>query len=245
MNEEWIIGRHPVTEAIRSGRAINKIWLNKEGKGLSELLDLIKINGLSFQFVPRQKLDQLAKSGQHQGVVAAIAAYQYATLDVLFARAAARDEKPFFMMLDNLEDPHNLGSILRTADASGCHGVIIPKRRAVGLTSVVAKASTGAIEYVPVARVANLAATIDQLKKRGVWFIGTAAEAEMDFAAADYSLPICLVIGNEGEGMSALVRKKCDFLVSIPMCGRVTSLNASVAASLLMYEAFRKRSSGE
>ncbi|CAM3233030.1 23S rRNA (guanosine(2251)-2'-O)-methyltransferase RlmB [Sporolactobacillus spathodeae] len=245
MSDEWIIGRHPVSEAIRSGRAINKIWLNKEGKGFSELLDLIKGSGIAYQFVPRQKIDQLAQSSQHQGVVASIAAYQYAEIDDLFACAASRGQQPFFVMLDNLEDPHNLGSILRTADACGCHGIIIPKRHSVGLTSVVAKASTGAIEYVPVARIANLASTMEQLKKRGVWFAGTAADGEVDYGAADYSVPICLVIGNEGEGMSSLVRKKCDFLLSIPMVGKVTSLNASVAAGLLMYEVFRKRGAGE
>jgi 23S rRNA (guanosine2251-2'-O)-methyltransferase len=241
MSDEWIIGRHPVSEAIRSGREINKVWLNKEGRGLGDLLDLIKSNGISAQFVPKQKLDQLSKSAQHQGVVASIAAYRYAELDDLFALAESRGEQPFFMMLDNVEDPHNLGSILRTADASGCHGVIIPKRHSVGLTSVVAKASTGAIEYVPVARVSNLASTMDVLKKRGIWFAGTAADGSEDYRSTDFSIPICLVIGNEGAGISQLVRKKCDFLISLPMRGKVTSLNASVAASLLMYEVLRHR----
>ncbi|MFX3618289.1 MAG: 23S rRNA (guanosine(2251)-2'-O)-methyltransferase RlmB [Sporolactobacillus sp.] len=241
MNDEWIVGRHPVEEAIRSGREINKVWLNKEGKGYGGLLDLIKKNGIAVQFVPKQKLEQLAKTVQHQGVVASIAAYRYAELDDLFQLAESRGEPPFFIMLDNIEDPHNLGSILRTADASGCQGVIIPKRHSVGLTAVVAKASTGAIEYVPVVRVSNLASTMEQLKKRGVWFAGTAADGETEYGSADYSLPLCLVIGNEGEGMSQLVRKKCDFLLSIPMNGEVTSLNASVAAGLLMYEVFRQR----
>ncbi|MCO7127469.1 23S rRNA (guanosine(2251)-2'-O)-methyltransferase RlmB [Sporolactobacillus shoreicorticis] len=241
MNDEWIIGRHPVSEAIRSGRDINKVWLNNEGKGLSELLDLIKSNGIAFQFVPKQKLDQLSKSAQHQGVVASIAAYRYAELDDLFALAESRGEQPFFIMLDNVEDPHNLGSVLRTADAAGCHGIIIPKRHSVGLTSVVAKASTGAIEYVPVVRVANLARSMEILKKKGIWFAGTAANGSEDYRSADFSIPICLVIGNEGVGMSQLVRKKCDFLIRLPMRGKVTSLNASVAASLLMYEVLRRR----
>lgn len=241
MNDELIIGRHPVSEAIRSGREINKVWLNKEGRGLGDLLDLIKENGIAVQFVPKQKLDQLSRASQHQGVVASIAAYRYSELPDLFALAKNRGEKPFFLMLDGVEDPHNLGSILRTADASGCHGVIIPKRHSVGLTSVVAKTSTGAIEYVPVARVANLANTMDSLKKQGVWFAGTAADGSEDYRAADYAMPLCLVIGNEGSGMSQLVRKKCDFLINIPLRGKVTSLNASVAAGLLMYEVLRSR----
>ncbi|WP_100486466.1 23S rRNA (guanosine(2251)-2'-O)-methyltransferase RlmB [Sporolactobacillus pectinivorans] len=241
MNDEWIVGRHPVAEAIRAGREINKVWLNKEGRGFSELLDLIKENGIAVQFVPRQKLDQLSQSSQHQGVVASVAAYRYSELSDLFALAEQRHEEPFFLMLDGIEDPHNLGSMLRTADAAGCHGVIIPKRHSVGLTSVVAKASTGAIEYIPVVRVANLANTMDGLKEQGIWFAGTAADGSEEYATADYSMPVCLVIGNEGAGMSQLIRKKCDFLISIPMAGKVTSLNASVAAGLLMYEVGRHR----
>lgn len=241
MNDEWIVGRHPVSEAIRSGREINKVWLNKEGRGFSGLLELIKENGIAVQFVPKQKLDQLSPSAQHQGVVASVAAYRYSELSDLFNLAKKRGEPPFFLMLDNIEDPHNLGSILRTADASGCYGVIIPKRRSVGLTSVVAKASAGAIEYVPVVRVSNLANTMDAMKKQGVWFAGTAADGSEDYRRADYALPLCLVIGNEGCGLSQLVQKKCDFLIRIPMKGKVTSLNASVAAGLLMYEVFRQR----
>lgn len=241
MSDEFIMGRHPVNEAIQSGRAINKIWINKESQGLGQLLDSVRQRGIVVQFVPRKKLDQLAQSSQHQGVVASIAAYHYAEIDDLFSLAEKRGEPPFFMMLDGIEDPHNLGSILRTADASGCHGLIIPKRRAVGLTSVVAKASTGAIEYIPVARVANLPSTIEELKKRGVWIAGTAADGSQDYRSAAYDMPLCLVIGNEGKGLSRLVKDKCDFLINIPMAGRVTSLNASVAASLLMYEVFRYR----
>ncbi|RYM04800.1 23S rRNA (guanosine(2251)-2'-O)-methyltransferase RlmB [Sporolactobacillus sp. THM7-7] len=241
MNDEWIIGRHPVAEAIRSGREINKVWLNKEGRGMGPLLDLVKANGISVQFVPRKKLDQLTRSGRHQGVVASVAAYRYSGIADLFNLAKARGEVPFFMMLDNVEDPHNVGSVLRTADASGCHGVIISKRRSPGLTPVVAKASTGAIEHVPVVRVANLAAAMDELKKEGLWFAGTAADGSEDYRSADYSIPVCLVIGNEGRGMSRLVREKCDFLIRIPMKGAVPSLNASVAAGLLMYEVLRQR----
>nr|WP_132747129.1 23S rRNA (guanosine(2251)-2'-O)-methyltransferase RlmB [Scopulibacillus darangshiensis] len=236
------MGRHPVSEAVKSGRGINKIWINNQSQGLSQsLFDQIKEKGITVQYVPKKKLDQLVQSPQHQGIVASIAAYEYADLDDLFSLADKREEQPFFILLDGVEDPHNLGSVLRTADAAGAHGVIIPKRRAVGLTSTVAKASTGAIEYIPVAKVTNLARAMDELKKRGVWFVGTAAEGDRDYRQADCDMPLCLVIGNEGKGMSRLVKEKCDFLISIPMAGKVTSLNASVAAGLLMYEVYRKR----
>ena len=242
MNEELIIGKHPVNEAIQSGREINKVWINQQSQGFGqEFIDKVKERGVTVQFVPKKKLDQLAQSSQHQGIVASIAAYEYAEIDDLFALSEKRDEQPFFILLDGVEDPHNLGSVLRTADAAGAHGVIIPKRRAVGLTQTVAKASTGAIEYIPVVRVTNLARTMDDLKDRGVWFIGTSGEAKEDFRQSSADMPLCLVIGNEGKGISRLVQEKCDFLVSIPMAGKVTSLNASVAASLLMYEMYRKR----
>lgn len=242
MNEELIIGKHPVNEAIQSGREINKVWINKQSQSFSQdFINKVKERGITVQFVPKQKLDQLAQSSQHQGIVASIAAYEYAELDDLFALSKKKGEIPLFLLLDGVEDPHNLGSILRTADAVGAHGVIISKRRAVGLTQTVAKASTGAIEYIPVARVTNLARTMEDLKERGVWFAGTAVEAKQDFRQLETNLPLCLVIGNEGKGISRLVQEKCDFLVSIPMAGHVTSLNASVASSLLMYEVFRKR----
>lgn len=179
--------------------------------------------------------------GNHQGVVASVAAYDYAEMDDLFQVAAERNEDPFFLILDEIEDPHNLGSIMRTADAVGAHGIIIPKRRAVGLTATVAKASTGAIEHIPVVRVTNLARTVDELKGKGVWIFGTDAKGKVDYRNMDGSLPVGLIIGSEGKGMARLLRDKCDFLVSLPMVGKVTSLNASVAASLLMYEVFRKR----
>jgi len=224
------------------GREINKIWINESGKGFdSKVLQTIKERKINFQFVPKQKLDQLVGTSSHQGIVASVAAHQYASIDTLFESAEAHEEFPFFILLDGLEDPHNLGSILRTADAVGAHGVIIPKNRAVGLTSAVAKASTGAIEHVPVVRVTNLARTMDELKERGIWFVGTAAEAKQDFKQMTTSVPLCAVIGNEGRGISRLVRDKCDYLVSIPMRGHVTSLNASVASALLMYEIFHQR----
>lgn len=242
MSDELIMGRHPVNEAFNSGRKINNVWINKESQGLSKsLLDQIAERGMTIQYVPRKKLDQLVQSSQHQGIVASVAAYEYSEMNDLFDIASKRGEQPFFILLDGVEDPHNLGSVLRTADAAGVHGVIIPKRRAVGLTQAVAKASTGAIEYIPVVKVTNLARTMDELKDRGVWFMGTAADGDQDYRQATCDMPLCLVMGNEGKGISRLTREKCDFLVRIPMVGKVTSLNASVAAGLLMYEVYRKR----
>ncbi|MTT32787.1 23S rRNA (guanosine(2251)-2'-O)-methyltransferase RlmB [Terrilactibacillus sp. BCM23-1] len=240
-DNEFIIGRHAVLEALEAGREINKLWINKESHGVKQLIDKAGQKGVTIQFVPRKKLDQLTNSSTHQGIVASIAAYEYADIDDLFQLAEKKNETPFFILLDGIEDPHNLGSILRTADSVGAHGVIIPKRRAAGLTQVVSKASTGAIEYIPVARVTNLARTIDELKERGIWFAGTAAEGSQDYRKAEFDMPICLVMGNEGKGLSRLVREKCDYLISIPMAGHVTSLNASVAAAILMYEVYRKR----
>ena len=238
---EMIAGKNPVLEALRSGREINKVWIAEGVKktGIQELIDLAKEQGVLVQFVPKQKVDKLAEN--HQGIVASVAAYDYAELDDLFAAAKAKNEDPFFIILDELEDPHNLGSIMRTADAIGAHGIIIPKRRAVGLTAVVAKASTGAIEHVPVVRVTNLAQTVDELKDRGVWIAGTDAKGSQDYRKMDATLPLALIIGSEGKGMSRLLKDKCDFLYHLPMIGHVTSLNASVAAALLMYEVYRKR----
>lgn len=243
MENELIIGRNAVLEALRAKREMNKIWIseNAHGSQMKELIDLAKRSGALVQFVPKKRLDALAATANHQGVVASVAAYEYKTIDDLFHIAESRNEPPFFLLLDGIEDPHNLGSILRTADCTGVHGVIIPRRRSVGLTAAVAKASTGAIEYVPVVRVNNLAQTMEQLKERGIWFIGTDAKGEQDFREAEYTLPICIVIGSEGKGISRLVKEKCDFLVKLPMRGKVTSLNASVAAALCMYEAMRKR----
>ena len=242
MADEWIIGKNPVTEALRSGRSINKIMVSEhlQPKTWQSIQELAKTNGTIVQKVPKRKLDQLIE-GNHQGIVASVAAYEYSTVDDLFRAAEERGEEPFFIILDEMEDPHNLGSILRTADAVGAHGVIIPKRRSVSLTATVAKTSAGAIEYIPVARVTNLAKTIDQLKERNVWIAGTAAEGAIDYRRLDAVGAIALVIGNEGKGISRLVREKCDWTVSLPMQGKVTSLNASVAASLLMYEVNRQR----
>jgi 23S rRNA (guanosine2251-2'-O)-methyltransferase len=240
--QEFIIGKNPVIEALKANRDINKILVaegSQRGQ-MQQITSLAKEGNVLVQFVPKKKLDQIT-DGNHQGVLAYVAAYQYAELDDLFAAAEAREEAPFFLLLDEIEDPHNLGSIMRTADAVGAHGIIIPKRRAVGLTATVAKASTGAIEYIPVVRVTNMARTIDQLKELGVWIAGTDASGTEDYRRFDATLPLGLVIGSEGKGMGRLIRDKCDFLIKLPMAGKVTSLNASVAASLLMYEVFRKR----
>lgn len=241
-NQDYIIGKNPVIEALKSERDINKILIAEGSQGgqMQQVIGMAKEANVIVQFVPKKKIDQIA-DGNHQGVVAQVAAYEYAEIEDLFAAAEKKNEAPFFLLLDEIEDPHNLGSIMRTADASGAHGIIIPKRRAVGLTATVAKASTGAIEYIPVVRVTNMARTIDELKEKGVWIAGTDASAKQDYRALDGTLPLGLVIGSEGKGMGRLIRDKCDFLLSLPMVGQVTSLNASVAASLLMYEVHRKR----
>ncbi|MBS4201525.1 23S rRNA (guanosine(2251)-2'-O)-methyltransferase RlmB [Bacillus sp. FJAT-49732] len=242
MSQEWIAGKNPVIEALKSDRDINKIWI-AEGSQKGQMQVIVKLakeRNVLVQYVPKQKIEQNTKEN-HQGVIAQVAAYQYAEIDDLFANASKKGEDPFFLILDELEDPHNLGSILRTADAAGVHGIIIPKRRAVGLTATVAKLSTGAIEYIPVARVTNIARTIDELKERGIWVYGTDAKGSQDYRRMDAKMPLAIVIGSEGKGIGRLIREKCDFLIHLPMSGHVTSLNASVAAALLMYEVHRKR----
>lgn len=248
MEHEWVMGRQPVREALMAGRQAGKLLVAEgahKGKGgIGPLLELAAERNVPVQTVPRRKLDRLAQGGNHQGVMAQVASYAYAEVEKLFRRAEAQKEAPFLLLLDGIEDPHNLGSILRTADAAGVHGVVIPSRRAVGLTPVVAKTSAGAIEHVPVARVTNLNRFADDLKERGVWLVGTDAAANESFTAVDYDLPVALVIGNEGKGISRLLKQRCDFLVRLPMKGQVPSLNASVAAALLMYEVMRGRKSG-
>ncbi|MEH7112754.1 23S rRNA (guanosine(2251)-2'-O)-methyltransferase RlmB [Neobacillus niacini] len=241
-NKDYIIGKNPVMEALRSERDINKILIAESSQRgqMQPLIQLAKEANVIVQFVPKKKIDQLSDEN-HQGVLAYVAAYQYAEIDDLFAAAEKKNETPFFLLLDEIEDPHNLGSIMRTADAVGAHGIIIPKRRAVGLTATVAKASTGAIEHIPVVRVTNMARTIDELKERGIWIAGTDASGKQDYRQFDGTMPLGLVIGSEGKGMGRLVRDKCDFLINLPMAGKVTSLNASVAAAILMYEVYRRR----
>ncbi|RXT09056.1 23S rRNA (guanosine(2251)-2'-O)-methyltransferase RlmB [Ammoniphilus sp. CFH 90114] len=243
MSEEYIVGRNPVLEVLRSGRSVNKIWVAEGSmKGpMSQVVGMAKEAKIQVQLVPKKKLDQVAEGEAHQGVVAFVAAYDYVEVEDILKRAEEKGESPLILILDEIEDPHNLGSIMRTADAIGAHGVIIPKRRAVGLTSTVAKAAAGAMEYVPVARVTNLVRIMEDLKEKGVWMVGTDATGEQDFRQGRYDMPIGLVIGSEGKGMSRLVKDTCDFTVRLPMVGHVTSLNASVAAALLMFEVHRQR----
>ncbi|MFD2216939.1 23S rRNA (guanosine(2251)-2'-O)-methyltransferase RlmB [Metabacillus endolithicus] len=242
MSEDLIIGRNPVIEVLKSSRDINKIWVAENSlKGQAQqITKLAKERGITINFVPKKKIDQMVE-GNHQGVVAQVAAYEYVHVDDLLKVAEERNEPPFLLLLDEIEDPHNLGSIMRTADAVGAHGIVIPKRRAVGLTATVAKSSTGAIEHIPVARVTNMARTIDDLKEKGVWIVGTDAKGADDYRNLDGKMSLALIIGSEGKGIGRLIKEKCDFLVKMPMVGHVTSLNASVAASLLMYEVYRKR----
>lgn len=241
--DDFIIGRHPAIAALKStDQEINKVFLQSglRAGAIGEIIKLAKKRHLVVTNVPKAKLDRLVNHENHQGVVLAVAAYQYATIDDLFERAAQRDESPFFVILDQLADPHNLGSILRTADAAGVHGVIIPKRRSVGLTSVVAKTAAGALEHVPVARVNNLVQAAEELKERGVWLFGTDMKGT-DYRRWDAKGASAVVIGNEGKGISPLMKKICDEMLTIPMVGHVQSLNASVAASLLIYQGFSSR----
>jgi 23S rRNA (guanosine2251-2'-O)-methyltransferase len=241
--EEYIAGKHSVLEALRSGRTMNKIWVaeNAQKAVVQPILSEAKNANIIVQFVDKRKLDQMVNDVPHQGIVAQVAAYRYYELDEIIAAAKGKNEDPFLLVLDEIEDPHNLGSILRSADCTGVHGVIIPKRRSAGLTATVSKISAGAVEYVPVARVTNIGQTIDALKEEGIWVAGADAAANEDVYEANLTMPIALVIGNENKGIGRLVKEKCDFLVRLPMFGRINSLNASVAASVLMYEVIRQR----
>lgn len=243
MPEEMIIGKNALFHAIESGRTIHKVYLSHQlnQKTENEIRRALGKQKVPIQKVPRKKLDELTK-GKHQGIVAVVAEYTYHTLEAVLEKARKKDELPFLVILDQLEDPHNLGAILRTADATGVHGVIIPKHRAVGLTETVAKASAGAIEHVPVVRVTNIAQTIDRLKKEeNIWVVGADERQSEDYRTLDGRSALAIVIGNEGKGISRIVKEKCDWFVHIPMQGEVPSLNASVAASILMYEIYRKR----
>lgn len=242
MNEQQIEGRHAVAEALRAGRPLDKLFVLdgcKDGPVISIVKTARKSDAV-IQHVSRERLDQISETGNHQGVIACIAAYAYVTVEEILQRAREKGEPPFLFLLDGIEDPHNLGAIIRTANQAGAHGVIIPKRRAVGLTAGAARASAGAINYTPVARVTNLARTIEELKKEGIWFICADMKGTVMYDL-DFQGPIGLVIGKESEGVTRLIREKCDYTASIPMRGDVDSLNASVAAGILAYEIVRQR----
>ncbi len=242
VNESIIEGRNVVIEAFRSGKTIDKLYIldGCQDGPVTTIKREARKHDVLIKYVSKERLDQMSETGKHQGVIATMAAYEYAEVEDMLELAQKKGEPPFLFLLDNIEDPHNLGAIIRTANLAGAHGVIIPKNRAVGLTSTVARTSAGALNYTPVARVTNMAKTIEELKKKGLWFVC----ADMDGTRMydlDLKGPIGLVIGNEGEGVGRLVKEKCDMVASIPMKGDIDSLNASVAAGVLAYEIVRQR----
>lgn len=245
MTEDFVAGRNSVLEALKGGRAINKLLVARGERhgSLREIVGLARSIGLVVQEVELAKLEGVTGGVKHQGVVAMVAPVAYQEIEDILALAQCRNEPPFIILLDELEDPHNLGAILRTADAVGVHGVLIPKRRACPLSATVARTSAGAVEYVPVARVGNVAQTIERLKKDGLWVVGADMAAEKNYYSANLRGPMLLVVGGEGKGLSRLTKENCDFLVRIPMQGAISSLNASVACSLLLYEVMRQRES--
>ncbi|MEA5142778.1 MAG: 23S rRNA (guanosine(2251)-2'-O)-methyltransferase RlmB [Oscillibacter sp.] len=238
-----IEGRNAVIEALRAGTAIDKIYLvrGETDKTLGHIASKARAAGVVVVDADRRKLDAMSRTHAHQGVIALAAVREYVSVQSLLDAAAAKGEKPLLVVCDEISDPHNLGAILRTAECAGAHGIIIPKRRSAGLTAVVAKTSAGAVSYLPVARVANITALLKELKEQGVWIFGTAAEGTTPLYQADLKGPAAIVIGSEGDGMTRLAKENCDFLVSIPMKGRISSLNASAAAAVLLYEAVRQR----
>lgn len=240
---DFVFGRHAVVEALQTPDRVNRVFIQEgtSGRDAAKVIELAREKGIQVQTVPKTKIEDLVGNAVHQGLVASIAAYEYADLEDVFKKAEEKGEDPFIVILDGVEDPHNLGSILRTADATGVHGIIIPKRRSASLTATVAKASTGAIEHVPVVRVTNLTQTIEQLKAHGVWVFGTDMNGT-DYRKWNTSGPLAIVMGNEGKGVSRIVKESVDEMVTIPMVGHVQSLNASVASALMMYEVFRNRS---
>ncbi len=237
-----IEGRNAVLEAFRSGKPIDKVFIldGCQDGPIRTIVREAKKHDTILNFVEKERLAQLSETGKHQGVIAYAAAYEYAEIEDMFKLAEEKGEDPFFILLDNIEDPHNLGAIIRTANLAGAHGVIIPKRRAVGLTATVAKTSAGALNYTPVAKVTNLAKTMEELKERGLWFVCADMDGESMYKM-NLTGPIGLVVGNEGEGVGRLVKEKCDFVAAIPMKGEIDSLNASVAAGVLAYEIVRQR----
>ena len=244
IENELIEGRNAITEALRAGRPIDKIYLagGENDRALGFISTIAREKGIAVVECDRRKLDAMSRTHAHQGAIAVCAVRDYADVEDMFRLAASRGEDPFLIICDEITDGYNLGAIIRSAECAGAHGVIIPKRRSAGLTAAVSKASAGAAEYLPVARVANLRTAMDDLKKRGVWLYGTAADGDCALWQTRLTGPIALVIGSEGSGMGRLVREGCDFVLSLPMKGRISSLNASVAAALVMYEVMRQRS---
>ena len=240
--EDMVAGRNAVMEALKGSRSVNKLMIangSTEGS-IKEIIAVAKEKGVNIQYWDRSKLDSIARGSRHQGVLAQVAPVQYAELEDILQVAKDRNEPPFIVLLDELEDPHNLGAILRTADAAGVHGVLIPKHRSCPLSATVAKTSAGAVEHVPVARVGNLVQTIKKLKQEGLWVAAADMDGK-DYYDTDLTGPLLLIIGSEGQGVGRLVKEQCDFVVRIPMVGRINSLNASVAGSILMYEAMKQR----
>lgn len=240
---DLIIGRNAISEALKSGRAIDTLLVirGERNGSVGRIIAECKEKGIVVKEVDKKKLDFMCPKGNHQGVVAYAAVHEYSSVEDIFALAEQRGEDPFIIICDELEDPHNLGAIIRTAETSGAHGIIIPKRRNASLSWAVGKSSAGAVEYVPVARVGNLASTVEELKKRGLWIYSADMDGQ-NWCETDFSGPVGLVVGSEGFGVSRLIREKSDFIVSLPMKGKITSLNASVAAGILMYEVCRQRS---
>ena len=240
--EDMVAGRNAVMEALKGSRSVNKLMIangSTEGS-IKEIIAVAKEKGVNIQYCDRSKLDSIARGIRHQGVLAQVAPVQYAELEDILQVAKDRNEPPFIVLLDELEDPHNLGAILRTADAAGVHGVLIPKHRSCPLSATVAKTSAGAVEHVPVARVGNLVQTIKKLKQEGLWVAAADMDGK-DYYDTDLTGPLLLIIGSEGQGVGRLVKEQCDFVVRIPMVGKINSLNASVAGSILMYEAMKQR----
>lgn len=242
-SEALIEGRNAVTEALRAGTAIDKLYVarGETDHTLGRIISRARQAGIVVVEADRRKLDAMSETHSHQGIIAVAAAQAYASVEDILQRAAGRGEPPLLVVCDEISDPHNLGAIIRTAECAGAHGVVIPKRRSAGLTAVVSKTSAGAVSYLPVARVPNLPSLLKDLKQRGIWVFGTAAEGTTSLYEADLRSPAAIVIGSEGDGMGRLVREQCDFLVSIPMKGQLNSLNASAAAAVVLYEAVRQR----
>lgn len=242
VRDELIVGRNPVMEALKAGRSIDTVYLaaGEHTGSIGKIAAMCRDNGILVKETDSKKLDYMCGNAVHQGVIARVAAHEYASVEDIFARAAEKQQAPFIVVCDEIEDPHNLGAIIRTAECAGAHGVIIPKRRSAALNFTVDKSSAGALEYIPVARVTNIPTLLDELKERGVWVYGTDMEGE-SWCGTDLTGPMALVVGSEGKGMGRLVREKCDFVLSLPMSGEIGSLNASVAAGIMMYEVSRQR----